>query len=49
MTCRVDEVQTTVNTCVLNETVTYRRQFLAQIVAMLILDVSNDRVPAVSQ
>jgi len=43
---RVDEVQAAVDARILDVPVSHRRQFLAQIRAVLILDVLDDRVPA---
>ena len=43
---RVDEVQAAVDTCVLDVAVTHGSQLLAQVRAVLVLDVLDDRVPA---
>ena len=43
-----DEVQTAVDTCVLDVAVTHSREFLAQVCAVLVFDVFDDRVPATS-
>lgn len=46
MASRGDEVQAAVDAGVLNVSLTLRSQFLAQIRAVLVLDVLDDRVPA---
>jgi len=44
----VDEVQAAVNTGVLDVSVTHSSQFFAEVSAMLIFDVLDDRVPAIT-
>ena len=46
MTGRVDEVQATVDTCVLDMAITHGSKFLAKIRAVLVLDVLDNWVPA---
>jgi hypothetical protein len=46
MTSRIDEVQATMNACILDIAVTHCSEFLAKVSAVLILDVFDDRVPA---
>lgn len=47
MTGRVDEVQAAVDTCVLDVTVTHGSELLAEVCAVLVLDVLDYGVPAV--
>ena len=49
MACRVDEVQAAVDARILDVTVSHGRQFLAKIRAVLVLDVLDNRVPAVKE
>ena len=46
VTRRVDEEQGTVNTSILNMAVTLRSELLAEVRAVLVLDVLDNRVPA---
>lgn len=46
---RLDEEETTMNTGVLNITLSLCSELLAEISRMLILDVLDDRVPAASE
>ena len=48
MTRRIDEVQATMDTRILDVSVTHGRKFFAQICAMLVFDIFNDGIPAVS-
>ena len=43
---RVDEKQATVNSCVLDVAVTNGSELLAEVCAVLVLDVLDDRIPA---
>ena len=47
MTCGIDEVQATVDACVLDVAVTHGSEFFAEISAVLVLDILNDGIPAV--
>ena len=47
MPSRIDKVQAAVDARVLNVPVTHGRQFLAQIRAVLVLDVFHNGIPAV--
>lgn len=42
----VDEEQATVNTCVLNVAVTHSCQLLTEVCTVLVLNVLDDRIPA---
>ena len=46
MACGVDEVQAAMDARILNVTVSHGRQFLAEVRAVLVLDVLDNRVPA---
>lgn len=46
MTSRADEVQTAMDTGILDVTVSHGSQLLAKVGTVLIFDVSNDGVPA---
>ena len=45
MSGRVDEVQATVDACILDVTVTHRRKLLAKVRAVLVLDILYNRIP----
>jgi hypothetical protein len=46
---RVDEVQAAMDACILDVPVTHRGQLLAEVSAVLILDILDNGVPAVQQ
>lgn len=48
MTGRVNEVQAAMDTGILNVSVPHSRKFFAKICAVLVLDIFNNGIPAVS-
>ena len=49
MSRRVDEKQRAVNPCILDVAISHRCQFLSEVRAVLVLDIFDDRVPAIQR
>lgn len=49
MSRRVDEEQRAVNPRILDVAISHRRQLLSEVRAVLVLDIFDDRVPAIQR